>query len=129
MGQRLLAPPNVKGWDSEQAWINASTWAARQEFASMLTDLVDTNPWGPVFDPTRYVSLELNSPPDMVDRLADVLLQENLSYEARRGLTEFLVATDEGPQPEAFADDEGFRAQKIREALTLIVGLPEFHVW
>src|SRR5262249_26215215 len=33
MGQELLAPPNVKGWDGEKKWINASTWAARVGFS------------------------------------------------------------------------------------------------
>ena len=33
MDQRLLAPPNVKGWDGEQKWINSSTWAARVDCA------------------------------------------------------------------------------------------------
>ncbi|HWC91187.1 MAG TPA: DUF1800 domain-containing protein, partial [Pirellulales bacterium] len=29
MGQALLMPPNVKGWDGQRKWINSSTWIAR----------------------------------------------------------------------------------------------------
>jgi len=29
MGQDLLAPPNVKGWPGQRAWINTATWLAR----------------------------------------------------------------------------------------------------
>ena len=29
MGQSLLRPPSVKGWDGMRAWINAGTWVAR----------------------------------------------------------------------------------------------------
>ncbi|MCC6235505.1 MAG: DUF1800 domain-containing protein [Verrucomicrobiales bacterium] len=36
LGQDLLAPPNVKGWDGGVAWINTSTLTLRQQYASML---------------------------------------------------------------------------------------------
>ncbi len=29
MGQALFRPPNVKGWDGHEAWINVGTWIAR----------------------------------------------------------------------------------------------------
>jgi uncharacterized protein (DUF1800 family) len=29
MGQSLLRPPSVKGWDGGRSWINAGTWIAR----------------------------------------------------------------------------------------------------
>jgi len=32
MGQNLFAPPNVKGWPGQDAWINASTLLARKQF-------------------------------------------------------------------------------------------------
>lgn len=33
MGQSLLRPPNVKGWDGDRTWINAATLLARQHLA------------------------------------------------------------------------------------------------
>jgi uncharacterized protein (DUF1800 family) len=129
MGQRLLAPPNVKGWDGEAAWIDTGTWAARQQFARMLAAQTDTNPLGPVFDPWRLVPVEMTEPRAVVKRLSDVLMPGELPAEARRGLTSFLVATDDGPQPELFREDESFRGQKIREAVTVVIALPEFHAW
>jgi uncharacterized protein (DUF1800 family) len=129
MGQKLLAPPNVKGWDGESAWIDTSTWAARQQFASMLAAESDTNPLGPVFDPFRLVPQEMLEPRAVVKRLGDVLMQGDLPAEARRGLTSFLIETDAGPQPDAFRDDADFRMQKIREAIAVVISLPEFHAW
>lgn len=36
LGQALLAPPNVKGWDGGITWINTATLTARQRFATLL---------------------------------------------------------------------------------------------
>jgi hypothetical protein len=36
MGQALFAPPNVKGWDGQRAWINSRTLLARGRFAEAL---------------------------------------------------------------------------------------------
>ena len=36
LGQALLAPPNVKGWEGGITWINTATLTARQRFASVL---------------------------------------------------------------------------------------------
>ena len=33
MGQWLLRPPTVKGWDGEDAWLNAATFVARADCA------------------------------------------------------------------------------------------------
>ena len=39
MGQDILAPPNVKGWDGGPKWINTDTIQARGKFAASLADL------------------------------------------------------------------------------------------
>ncbi len=36
MGQALLRPPSVKGWDGGRAWINAGTWLARHDLLARL---------------------------------------------------------------------------------------------
>ncbi len=38
LGQDLLAPPNVKGWDGGVAWINTGTLTRRQQFAAVLVE-------------------------------------------------------------------------------------------
>ena len=37
MGQKLFAPPNVKGWPGGRSWLNTSTVLERNNFASALT--------------------------------------------------------------------------------------------
>jgi uncharacterized protein (DUF1800 family) len=129
MGQELLAPPNVKGWDGEQAWINSSTWPARLAFAQAISQLYSENAYGPHLPLEAIVPPELNEPKGVVDRLAGVLFQDELADETRREVAEFLVKTEEGPNADAFRDDEGFRADKTRQALAVMLSLPEYHAW
>ncbi len=46
LGQDLLAPPNVKGWDGGTAWINTATLTRRQELAAVLAKRFPRNPGG-----------------------------------------------------------------------------------
>jgi len=38
LGQDLLAPPNVKGWDGGTAWINTGTLTRRQQWAAVIVE-------------------------------------------------------------------------------------------
>jgi hypothetical protein len=127
MDQRLLAPPNVKGWDGEQKWINSSTWAARVDFGRSIAFLSAGDGFGPDLDIPRLVPANLKDPSRVIDTLATLLLQGELSPEARSDLAEFLVSTDEGRSLERFRDDDDFRTEKTRGALGLILSLPEYH--
>ena len=129
MDQKLLAPPNVKGWDGERAWINSNTWAARVAFGRDIAELAGEGDFAPDLDIGKVVPPGLKAPARVVDRLAAVLLQGDLPAEARRSLAAFVVANDEGPQPDAFRDDDGFRADRTRKALGLVLGLPEYHAY
>lgn len=44
LGQELLAPPNVKGWDGGVSWINTATLTRRQQYAALLTQGVEGMP-------------------------------------------------------------------------------------
>ncbi|HEV3122436.1 MAG TPA: DUF1800 family protein, partial [Isosphaeraceae bacterium] len=130
MGQALLAPPNVKGWEGERSWINASAWAARLEFAHDLAELADDeSSFGPDLDLHQLVPTDVKEPAKVVDALAARLMPGDFPTEARGPLAEFLVKTDEGPKPNQFHDDEGFRASRIRGALALVLSLPEYHAY
>jgi uncharacterized protein (DUF1800 family) len=129
MDQRLLAPPNVKGWDSEQKWINSSTWAARVDFARTLAQLDAGGGFGANLDIARFVPANLKDPVRVIDTLAEVLLQGDLPAEARRELTEFAAAGSNGTNLEMFRDDDDFRRNQTRAALGLVIGLPEYHVY
>jgi uncharacterized protein (DUF1800 family) len=129
MDQRLLAPPNVKGWDGEQKWINSSTWAARVDFARTVAQLDAGGGFGADLDIARFIPANLKDPIAVIDTLVELLLQGDLSPEARRDLAEFLVTGEPGRNLEAFRDDDDFRREKTRAALGLILGLPEYHAY
>ncbi len=128
MGQELLAPPNVKGWDGEKKWINSSTLPARMAFAEKIAGLNSDNPFADHLPLERVVPAKLKEPRQVVEVLADRLLSGELSRPARQELAAFLVATAEGPKSERFRDDEGFRFEQTRQALSVLLGLPEYQI-
>src|SRR5262249_51745030 len=133
MDQRLLLPPNVKGWDGEQKWINSSTWAARVDYARAVSLLESEDDFGPDLDLERILPADVKDPLKIVDALDELLLQGELPPEVHSDLAEFLVTTTEGEgegapkgverNPERFRDDDEFRNTKIRAALGLILAL------
>jgi uncharacterized protein (DUF1800 family) len=65
MGQELLAPPSVKGWDMGQAWLSSGTLLARYRFVQSLTlesanwaggDLAAAVPWETLGGDARAVT-------------------------------------------------------------------------
>ena len=75
----------------------------------------------------QVVPKELADPRAIVDALADQLLDGELATEARADLAQLLVSNEQGPQPETFRNDPGFREQQVRQALGLLLSLPEYH--
>jgi uncharacterized protein (DUF1800 family) len=130
MGQELLAPPNVKGWDGEEKWINATTLAARMTYARSTPEMnADDNQFNPHFPADELVAPDNKSPADVVERLAQALFQGEISADNRLEFEKFLLAGDDGPQPEAFRDDDGFRATKVRQLVGVMLALPEFQAY
>jgi uncharacterized protein (DUF1800 family) len=130
MGQELLAPPNVKGWDGEEKWINSTTLAARLTYAKSVPEMnSEGNGFQPHCPVEEFVSADNKSPVDIVEKLAQVLLQGELSPENRLEFEKFLLAGDDGPQPEAFRDDDGFRMMKVRQLLGVMLALPEYQAY
>ncbi len=127
MGQTLLAPPNVKGWDGEKRWINSSTWAARTACAGTIARLETGGPFGANLDPSALVPDSLREPAEVVDRLAEILLQGDLAPGTRRELAEYLATTEDGQSSHSFRDDDEVRKKKTRGLLALMLALPEYH--
>jgi len=66
MGQILLDPPSVFGWDWEQAWISSATLLARYRFAR---DLMMARKR---FKPLKIMDITLTAAPDIVDAVLAV---------------------------------------------------------
>jgi uncharacterized protein (DUF1800 family) len=127
MGQELFAPPNVKGWDGEQKWINSNSWSKRREFAVTVANLASDTPFNPHLEIAEVVPAEITDPKKIVERLAAVLMQGALSGETKAAMAELLVLTGDGPNPQYFREDEGFRQERTRLVLSSLLSLPEYH--
>lgn len=130
MGQELLAPPNVKGWDGEQTWINSTTLGARTSFARRIAELeLHARGFGPYVPLNDIVPADTKSPEQAVDLLAQAMFQGDLNGETRADMARFLVTTEEGPQPNLFREDEGFRADRLRNLVAVMLSLPEYQAY
>jgi hypothetical protein len=129
MGQRLFAPPNVKGWPGGRAWLNTSTLLERDNFAAALAmgTLWDEPPAAvgeavppAAFDPARLLHEEMASrSEDVVRVLLELYLPGGARPEARAKLVAF-VAEDNPTGP---ALD-----RRVREAVHAILTMPEYQL-
>jgi uncharacterized protein (DUF1800 family) len=135
MGQKLFAPPNVKGWPGGRAWLNTSTMLERDNFAGALAlgtlwdgpparrrgAAAPEEPAPPLaFDPARLLREEqVSSPDDIVRALLDLYMPGGVRPDARARLVAF-VAEDNPTGP---ALD-----RRVREAVHAIMTMPEYQL-
>jgi uncharacterized protein (DUF1800 family) len=126
MGQRLFAPPNVKGWPGARAWLNTSTVLERDNFAEALAlGSLWTSP-SPghvpprVFDPARLLREEKgHRPEDVVRVLVDLYVPGGVPGNARAKLVAFLA---EGKPTGAALD------RRVREVVHAILTTAEYQL-
>ena len=101
LGQALLEPPSVKGWDGERAWIHSASMIARLDAAGRLA-----NPDGDLIkdlDPETVLAGARGDPPEDAEQLADLaasrILHRSIPAEARRAVTQLLSETDSSGRP------------------------------
>jgi uncharacterized protein (DUF1800 family) len=145
MGQPLFAPPNVRGWPGGQTWLNSATILARQNFAQTMTASAGSEPKPPpALAPGATVAAatpaepppksadvvpssegvvgiveqaKASEPAAVLNLLADLLLQNDMSEETRKKLTAFLA--DGKPQQAVWQ-------QRVRETAHALLTLPEY---
>lgn len=137
LGQDLFAPPSVKGWDGELAWISTNSLLNRHQLAAVLVlgvspTLAPTRPRGSLplrarrrLDASRPAALavsalltreERSDPVRVLAVLERRLLQGNLRDQHRDAIRAYL---EERPQPD---DDD------IRHVVRLIMCTPEYQL-
>jgi uncharacterized protein (DUF1800 family) len=130
LGQKLFAPPNVKGWEGGRTWLNSATLVARHNVAwSFLGEGPDrTNELrsrGYYDQPVipRIKVLTLLQPAlrkdagSQVAFLLDLFVQGDTTSESRDKLIGFLK--EEGDSPAE-------RARRLRDAVHTVLLLPEY---
>jgi hypothetical protein len=122
LGQALFAPPNVKGWDGGTAWLNTATLLARHNLAWKLVKGKEVKNFQ--IDLAELAQKHGGKTIDeQIDFLAVLLLQEELSPEARNQLLEFGHKASSGDQPQ---DDSSNPA--LREIAHAMLTMPAYQL-
>jgi uncharacterized protein (DUF1800 family) len=115
MGQSLLAPPSVAGWDWGPAWINTTTTLARTNLALALLSDSDEKLGGRL-DPTALAARHGASDPDAAAAFfVDLLLQDGIGDAPRARITARWKEIDDP-------------AAATREVLRLVLTAPEYQL-
>ncbi len=118
LGQILFAPPNVKGWDGNRAWINTSTLASRGEFTDALAGTGKTRGFEGNLELEKLVTDEMiNDCPKLIDGLTARLLVVPIGQSTR---AELIAEAEKYPKP--------LSRTNVRTAIARILRLPEFQL-
>ena len=115
MGQDLLAPPSVKGWDGGEAWINTSTLLARINFADTIS-LSRALFGGGSVRLVEYVQQNSLTPEAWVDYLAETLGPLPLTPTTRQALIEYINSTDSPNAPTPTVQNAAFTQAQFAPA-------------
>jgi uncharacterized protein (DUF1800 family) len=127
MGQTLLYPPNVKGWDGQEAWINANTVLVRFNYGMRLASQrqdefakrSDFQGWL-----TRANVRDAN---DVLNYYATTLLDANIPVADRTEMLDFLnKGTKNEPKPFALTPET--ISTKVRGLVHLLMSTPEYQL-
>jgi uncharacterized protein (DUF1800 family) len=117
MGQVLLAPPTVKGWEGGPAWLTSAALFERANFAAAVASTRGL-PGEPRFQPQAWMRGKgLDALEEVVDALAHDVVQGPLSPQTRNAVVEYL-------RPELGKDLD----TKLRGAARLLLASPEFQL-
>jgi uncharacterized protein (DUF1800 family) len=128
MGQSILEPPSVKGWDGGRSWINTSTFFVRQNLAIYLLtgkrpDVYDWQLSSVRYDPEHLISKLEQDERGQVDPAVA------LPY-----LCRFMLGSTPHPSRletlERFVEEHGGRidGDRLVGALCLITSMPEYQL-
>jgi uncharacterized protein (DUF1800 family) len=127
LGQNVLYPPTVKGWDGGPAWLNGQTLLFRQNLALALTSTEDNN-YGRRTDPAAVVrKYGKKSDAEVVSFFLTLFLQGDVPAESRDRLMKYVRDAHKQPVPVYWtkqdADDH-----RVRSLCHLVLTLPEFQL-
>lgn len=100
MGQDILEPPSVKGWDGGPAWVNTATMMARINFANTVS-LSRYAFDGRFVRAVDYVQQMNLSPEQWIDYLANTLGPLQLTAQTRQTLIDYVNAAGDFHEDDA----------------------------
>ncbi len=150
LGQELMQPPNVKGWDGGMLWITSATLYQRYNYVGGLIHGFGAEPrgesrgmrammkrtpvgqdrsraatgWQPAYDPLPVLTERALSRPDaIVDFYVGHLLAVPLPAEKRQVLVDYLDADGR------FRIDHELAPDRIRMMIHLLCSTPEYQMY
>ena len=129
MGQTLFAPPTVKGWDGERAWLSAQWLVARANVAmgaSALRGGAAESRFQPL--PILERRSARGTPGEVVDALAELLLDGPADDAVRVRLVQYATRNDRGPELKWNPKDDALVETKARGIAHLLMLLPEYQL-
>jgi len=122
MGQILLAPPTVFGWDLEDSWLSSATMLSRFAFARDVTSSRGNG--STAFRPEKLVSFALTDPGEIVDAVTTRLhVQDQFTADERQALIDYL-----GPGPIDLFDYD-YRNTKLNGLFALVLQSPAYQLY
>ncbi|MCC6969376.1 MAG: DUF1800 family protein [Phycisphaerales bacterium] len=128
MGQNILFPPSVKGWEGGRSWVNTSTMFVRQNILTYLltgkkpvgydatADLRKYDPMPLLDELTKADAAAAQEPGRVIDYLLKLCLGHNASY-ARQPLIEFVNSRGGSLTPDL-----------VTGLLLLITAMPDYQL-
>ena len=119
MGQIPMEPPNVAGWPGGVSWLNSATLFARLNYIDLLAGGGAGNERSdqPQTDPSGQVTGELGTAAQALDYYLPLLLDDNVSDEAREVLLEYVGDRD-----------ALLTAEQLRGLVYIILASPQYQL-
>ncbi len=126
MGQDLLAPPTVKGWDGDRAWLTTTTVINRFNFARDLAPGYNNQPSAALAPKKLVADFGIDSAEKLVDHMLQRFGPLEVAAETRARLVEYVKAPEQ-PKGPVFPAPQTWDG-KVRGVAHLVMALPEFQL-
>ncbi len=127
LGQRLFAPPSVKGWNGGTQWINSNTLLLRNNLALAITSTQDSR-FGRRTDPVAVArKYGMKGDEEIVDFFIKLFLQDDLAPDARSSLLDYLAGARKMRYPDYWTEDDQ-QNHRVRAVCHLLLSQADFQL-
>jgi uncharacterized protein (DUF1800 family) len=124
MGQVLLEPPSVFGWDLELGWVSSFPMLSRYSLARDIAYAADGSRFS--LRPSKLVDMTLSDPEQIVGAVADVLgIPDQITAEMRAVLVDYLT---DGGAVSSINLSSGQGDVKLRGVFALLLQSPAYQL-
>ncbi|MCE9529519.1 MAG: DUF1800 domain-containing protein, partial [Planctomycetes bacterium] len=127
MGQEILFPPNVKGWDGEETWINSNTILLRFNFGLSLSTQRGSEFVKKSQIENGLLAANATTGDQAVDYFGRLLLDGNIKPKLKQELIEYMKVADKG-KTVTFELKIDKPNEKIRGLMHLLMSSPEYQL-